>query len=264
MRNILLLAAFFGLALVGRHANADSVYTLNYDSCTSGCGNGQGTSNNNFGYVDLSQVGSNQVQVTLKITNPSYIVNTGNGTNHAPFAFNTDKSITISSISDGVSNPSIYFTAGAINAGVSGLGTFNYEINCTTNCTPGASNGGEGTYLSFLVSAQSGALSLNDFIANAGGFYFASDILGPTGLTGEVAANQSPTTTTNTSGGSGGSGGNSNVTAVRRMNARSTLTMSGSASRSGANRSWLVCSMSNSQPMCACHSPLARLFVSLP
>jgi hypothetical protein len=205
MRKILLLIAFLSLGLAGRHADADSIYQLNYDSCTGGCGNGQGTSNNNFGYVDLSQVGSNQVQVTLQITDPSYIVNTGNGTNHAPFAFNTDTAITISNISDGVSNPSIYFTAGAINAGVSGLGTFNYEINCTSNCSPGASGGGEGTYLSFLVTANSGALNLNDFVANANGFYFASDIIGPSGLTGEVAANQAPTVTT-----TGGSGGNGN------------------------------------------------------
>jgi hypothetical protein len=189
--------------MIGRHADADSIYTLNYDSCTGGCGAGQGTSNNNFGYIDLSQVGSNQVQVTLQITNPSYIVNTGNGTNHAPFAFNTDKDITISNIADGVSSPSTYFSAGAINAGVSGLGTFNYEIACTSNCSSGASGGGEGTYLTFLVTAQSGALSLNDFIANAGGFYFASDIIGPSGKTGEVAANKSPTTT---GGGGGGSG----------------------------------------------------------
>ena len=209
MRKILLLAAFFGLALVGRHADADSVYMLNYDSCTGGCGNGQGTSNNSFGYIDLAQVGTNQVQVTLQITDPSYIVNTGSGTNHAPFAFNTDKSITISSISDGVSNPSTYFTAGAINAGVSGLGTFNYEIACTSSCSPGASGGGEGTYLSFLVTAQSGALGLNDFIANANGFYFASDIIGPSGKTGEVAANQSPTTTTGGSSGGGGGGSGS-------------------------------------------------------
>src|SRR5262249_47989990 len=132
--------------------------------------------------------------------------NTGNGTNHAPFAFNTDKGITISNISDGVSNPSIYFTAGATNAGVSGLGTFNYEIACTSNCSSGASGGGEGTYLSFLVTANSGAsLSVNDFIANAGGFYFASDIIGPSGKTGEVASNQAPTTTTG--GGSGGGSG---------------------------------------------------------
>ena len=209
MRKILLLAALLSLVLVGRHADADTVYMLNYDSCSGGCGAGQGTSNNSFGYVDLSQVSSNQVQVTLQITDPSYIVNTGNGVNHAPFAFNTDEAITISNISDGVSNPSIYFTAGAINAGVSGLGTFSYEIACTNNCTSGASGGGEGTYLSFTVTAQSGALNLNDFVANGSGFYFASDIIGPSGKTGEVASNQSPTTTTG--GGSGGSGGSGNV-----------------------------------------------------
>ena len=209
MRTFILALGLLGLVAFqgSTPAHADSVYTLNYDSCTSGCGNGQGTSNNNFGYVDLSQVASNEVQVTLKITDPSYIVNTGNGSNHAPFAFNTDTGISISQIVDGVSNPSIYFTAGAINAGVSGLGTFNYEIACTINCTSGASSGGEGTYLSFLVTANSGALSLNDFVANAGGFYFASDIIGPSGLTGEVAANQSPTTTSG--GGTGGTGGSS-------------------------------------------------------
>jgi hypothetical protein len=211
MRKIFLLIAFFSLAMVGRHAAADSIYTLNYDSCSGGCGNGQGTSNNNFGYIDLSQVGTNQVQVTLQITDPSYIVNTGNGSNHAPFAFNTDKSITISNIVDGVSSPSTYFTAGAINAGVSGLGTFNYEIACTSNCSHGASNGGEGNYLSFLVTANSGALSFNDFIANAGGFYFASDIIGPSGKTGEVAANQAPTVTAPTGGGSGNNGGSGDV-----------------------------------------------------
>jgi len=231
MRKILLLAAFFGLALVGRHADADSVYMLNYDSCTGGCGNGQGTSNNSFGYIDLAQVGTNQVQVTLQITDPSYIVNTGSGTNHAPFAFNTDKSITISSISDGVSNPSTYFTAGAINAGVSGLGTFSYEIACTSNCSSGASGGGEGTYLSFLVTAQSGALNLNDFVANANGFYFASDIIGPSGKTGEVASNQSPTTTGGT-GGSGGSGGSGNVPEPASL----TIMGAGLAALGGARR----------------------------
>jgi len=211
MRKILLLIAFLSLGLAGRHANADSVYTLDYDSCTGGCGNGQGTSNNNFGYVTLSQIGTNQVSVTLQITDPSYIVNTGNGTNHAPFAFNTDKGITISNIADSVSSPSTYFSAAATNASVSGLGLFDYEINCTSNCTPGASGGGEGTYLNFLVTANSGALNLADFVANANGFYFATDIIGPSGLTGEVAANQAPTVTTGGGSGSGSGNGGGNV-----------------------------------------------------
>ena len=197
----------FGLALLqnGGPAKADSTYTLDYDSCTSGCGNGQGTSNNSFGYVTLKQISANQVSVTLDITDPLFIVHTGNGTNHAPFAFNTDTAITISNIADETGTPATYFTTGATNTSVSGLGTFGYEIACTSNCPSGASNGGAGDYLSFLVTANSGALNLTDFIANANGFYFASDIIGPSGLTGEVAANQAPTITTG--GGSGGSGG---------------------------------------------------------
>src|SRR3954454_7174052 len=60
------------------------------------------------------------------------------------------------------------------------------------------------------------------------------------------------------------SGGMSRLTAVSDRNELLTRTMSRSASRSGANRSWLVCSMSNSQPMCACQRPLVRALASLP
>ena len=201
MRTLFLVLAFFGLALATGQSRADSIYTLDYDSCSGGCGNnGQGSSNNSFGTITLSQLGSNQVSVTLQITAPGYIVNTGSGSNHAPFAFNADKGITISNIADTLGSPSTYFTAGATNASVSGLGTFGYEIACTNSCSNGASHGGEGAYLSFTVTANTGALGLDDFIANGAGFYFASDIIGPSGNTGEVAANQAPTITTSGGG----------------------------------------------------------------
>jgi hypothetical protein len=190
MKTIILLIAFFTLTLAGQQSRADSIYTLDYDSCSGGCGNGSGTSNNSFGTVTLSQISSNSVTVSLQITNPGYIVNTGNGSNHAPFAFNTDTSVSISNIT-----PSTYFTVGATNASVSGLGTFGYEIACTGSCSSGASHGGEGTSLSFTVTATTGGLSLNDFVANSSGFYFASDIIGPSGNTGEVAGNQAPALT---------------------------------------------------------------------
>ena len=195
MRQLLLILAL-GLAFVSGQSQADTIFSLNFDSCGGGCGNGQNTSNNNFGMVTLTQVSANQVSVTLQVIDPGYIVNTGSGSNHAPFAFNTDTAVTISNIADSLSTPSTYFTTGATNASVSGLGTFGYEIACSPNCANGASQGGEGTYLSFIVTANSGALGIDDFVANGNGFYFATDIIGPAGNTGEVAANQAPTITT--------------------------------------------------------------------
>jgi hypothetical protein len=205
--NRLFLAAAALVLLVfatGQRASADAIYTLNYDGCGGGCGNGNGTSNNSFGFVTLHQLSSSQVTITLQITDPSYVVNTGNGTNHAPFAFSTDTAVTISGIADQYSPQSTFFTVGANNATVSALGSFGYEIACTSNCPAGASGGGAGDFLSFTATARSGTLNLNDFIANSGGYYFASDILGPggTGTTGEVAANRAPTITTNNNGSS--------------------------------------------------------------
>jgi hypothetical protein len=196
-RSVFLFAlAALALTALGRDgsAKADAIYNLTYDSCTGGCGNGQGTNNNSFGYVDLHQVSSTQVSVTLQLTDPAYFVNTGNGTNHAPFAFNVDQTVAISGLADASGTPSTFFSAGALNQGVSGLGSFTNEIACTNNCPNGASNGGAGNLLSFTVTGSS-PLSLTDFVANSGGFFFAADIIGPSGKTGEVAANTAPTIT---------------------------------------------------------------------
>jgi hypothetical protein len=187
-----LLVSIVLASLIGTiAAKADALYSLTYDSCTGGCGNGQGTNNNSFGYVTLHQINATQVSVTLQVTAPSYFVNTGNGTNHAPLAFNVDKSVTISALADAYNSPSTFFTTGANNAAVSGLGTFSNEIACSANCPSGASNGGAGTWMYFVASNVSG-LSLSDFVTNSSGFYFAADIIGPSGNTGEVAVKNAP------------------------------------------------------------------------
>jgi len=38
------------------------------------------------------------------------------------------------------------------------------------------------------VTATSGSLTIDDFVGNSGGYFFASDILGTNGKTGNVAA----------------------------------------------------------------------------
>ena len=197
-RIILFLIACGLMALIDTgSAKADIVYTLNYDSCSGGCGaNGQGSSDNNFGFVDISQVDLTHVSVTVELNTSVALdtdfVNTGNGRNHEPLAFNVDKSVTISSVS-----PSTYFAVGPTADAISGLGSFSDTIACTSNCPPGASGADQlGDTLTFTASNASG-LSVNDFTQNGSGFYFAADVLGPAGNTGEVAVTGPGTQTSN-------------------------------------------------------------------
>ena len=184
--------AFFNAA----PSKADAIFNLTYDSCSGGCGNGQGTNNNSFGTVDLKQVNSTQVLVTVQLNTSVSLdtdfVHTGNGSNHEPFAFNIDTSGTISGI-----NNTTYFTVGPTGDAISGLGKFSNTIACTDACPPGGGGGDTlGDTLSFTVTNDLG-LSISDFVANASnGHFFAADVLGPSGNTGEIAANDAPTITT--------------------------------------------------------------------
>lgn len=194
MNRLFFLLVAFALIAFGHSAKADAVYTLNYDSCTGGCGlNGQNSSNNNFGYVTLHQVNATTVSVTVSLASgvglDTDFVNTGNGYNHEPFAFNVDKTVTVSNIS----NP--YFTVGPSPDAISGLGTFSNTIACTSACPSGASGADLlGNSLIFTTSDGS-PLNISDFVANSQGYFFAADVIGPSGRTGEVAANGSPTIT---------------------------------------------------------------------
>jgi hypothetical protein len=204
------LAAFMNIA----PAKADILYTLTYDSCSGGCGNGSGTNNNTFGYIDIHQVNASSVTLTETLSSNSvsnlndnnYFVNTGSG-NHQPFAFNVDKTIVISNV-----QPSTYFTAGSGSVNISGLGTYSNYIACTSACGSGASNASSiGQSLTFSTSDGS-TLTAADFINNASGFIFSSDIIGGlTGNTGEVAAQAGSACNTATTTCAGYTGGSSQV-----------------------------------------------------
>jgi hypothetical protein len=181
-----------------QRADADAIFTLNYDSCSGGCGNnGQNSGNNNFGYVTLHQVDANTVSVTVSLASgvglDTDFVNTGNGFNHEPFAFNVDKSVTVT----GISNP--YFTVGPSPDAISGLGTFSNTIACASNCPPGASGADLLGNSLIFTTADGSPLNISDFVANSEGYFFAADVLGPSGNTGEVAANGAPTITNGSS-----------------------------------------------------------------
>lgn len=180
------IAAVFALADMGS-AKADIIFHLTYDGCTGGCGtNGQGSNNNDFGYIDLHQVSATEVllteQLNTGISLDSDFVNTGGG-NHQPLAFNVDQSVSISNLSN-----TTYFTPGSGSVTISGMGLFSNYIACTSSC-PSGSSGAELYPDQLLFSTTNGSsLSISDFLNNASGYAFASDVIGPSGLTGEVAA----------------------------------------------------------------------------
>ncbi len=179
---IVSLVALGGLWCVLGTPNAQAIpFSLNQDGCTGGCGSGSTV----FGTVDVVQgIDANHVNVTVTLNSPSGFVATGAGKS-LEFNIAGDPLITITNLTSG-------FVVGPAPATASTFGTFDYSVDCggaqVGHCGPGASVILPGP-LSFTVATTAlGALSPTDFIANAGGFFFASDIIGPSGKTGNVAA----------------------------------------------------------------------------
>lgn len=130
--------------------------------------------------VDLDQIDSNDMQVTVTLTQGAqYFVHTGGGT-HPGFAFNLagDPSVSVTSISSPWGSSNVHLTSTGTNG--PSLGNFDYYIS---NPGSGASAQNDGP-LVFDINDPSG-ISYSSFIANAGGFYFAADIMNADGLTGE-------------------------------------------------------------------------------
>jgi len=171
------LVALVGLSLMLGTPSAQAIpFSLNQDGCTGGCGSGSTV----FGTVDVVQgVDANHVNVTVTLNSPSMFVRTGAG-EALEFNITGDPAISITGLTSG-------FSVGPAPATASTFGSFDYSIHCS-GCGNGGSNPLAGPLEFTVATALLGALSPTDFIANAGGFFFASDIIGPSGNTGNVAA----------------------------------------------------------------------------
>jgi hypothetical protein len=157
-----------------------SVFQLTLDACSGTCGTSP------FGTITLVQTATGVVTVTetLKATSPAEgFVATGAGKS-LDWNLTGDPSITIGFLTSG------FGVTGATSA--SAFGSFEYSVSCATiSCGPGASVTNPGP-LSFTVTDGTG-VNVSDFIGNAGGFFFASDIIGANGNTGNVGSGSGTT-----------------------------------------------------------------------
>jgi hypothetical protein len=177
---VLASAAFAHADAIGTTAN----YTLTLDGCTGSCGAGP------FGTITLVQTGTGVVTVTETLAAGVAFVATGAGKS-LEFNLAGDPGITIGFLTSG------FGSTGAASA--STFGSFDYSVSCAAapaTCGPGASVVNPGP-LSFTVTNGSG-VNVSNFVGNSDGFFFASDVLGVTGKTGNVAAGPGTVTLTST------------------------------------------------------------------
>lgn len=166
-----------------------------------------GTQPSNVGIITVSQVNATTVNVLVDLidtSNPAPIygfLNTGGP--HTPFAFN------LAGTETGVSGTFLQPSGGAFTFGLLSLstgdgsntpyGVFGVSINSS------AGNGSSNAYygdLEFNVIRASG-LTINDFITNAGGYYFSADLTNGSN-TGSQAWNERSSSSTSSSSSSGG------------------------------------------------------------
>ena len=174
------LAVCGGLAFLPT-VGASTVFTLNQDACTGTCGAAP------FGTVSLTQTGTGGAGtfVTVTETLAAHERFAGTGAGDA-LEFSVHGLVTISNITAG-------FDVGPAPDTASAFGTFLESVACAA-CQGGNANNPVGP-LSFRVGST-GGITVADFTVNAGGYYFASDIVGNNGNTGTVGARgsgQNPT-----------------------------------------------------------------------
>jgi hypothetical protein len=150
-------------------AHADTIFTLNHDACTGTCGTAP------FGTIDLVQTTSTMVTVTETLASNERFAGTGAGD---ALEFNVTGPITIDVLTSG-------FAIGPAPDSASAFGSFLHSVTCST-CQGGKAGNPDGPLVFTVTSA--GGVTIADFIDNSGGYFFASDIVGNNGKTGNVGA----------------------------------------------------------------------------
>jgi PEP-CTERM motif len=193
VRSLFVAAAAVTLFAAPTLCSAELIFDLNVDGCTGGCG----PAGSSFGTVTLSQVDADTIHVDVNLSADaiSYFIQTGAGwalTWNGPSGETVTNEIPVSGFTF------LGYDAGNYQPG-GGFGSFDYAIECEAapNNAPDPSiycasqnGGGGGQYseLSFDVN-HSAPFALSDFSASNKGFFFTVDLIGPSGNTGVVGAN---------------------------------------------------------------------------
>jgi len=164
--------ATFGVLAFLPAARATATFTLNVDSCSGTCGTPP------FATVTLDQTTATLVTVTETLAANERFAGTGAGSSLEFDVSSAVGAITVGSITSGFSNN------GPDSA--SAFGSFPDSVTCNdpASCHGGQAGNTAGP-LSFTVTSTTG-VTIADFIANTSGYYFASDIVGNNGKTGNV------------------------------------------------------------------------------
>jgi len=181
------------LVAVPKVASAGPIYTFAVST---------GSQPSNVGTITLTQINATTVGVLVDLIDttlpaPQYgFINTGNGSQHTPFAFTIAGSET--GVAAAFQQPvNGVFGLNLLTLNLGGgpntpFGTYGVAINSS------ADNGSSNAYygdLEFSLS-RPGGLSTDDFIQNADGYYFSADLTNGSDTGGQAWANRSTGTPT--------------------------------------------------------------------
>lgn len=182
------------LVLIPCAQSATVQFNMTVDKCTGGCGISP------FATVIVQELSATQVKITETLASDNVFAGSGSATRAALY-FNISGLSSLTDITIALADTT-NFAIGPTPDNLPSFGPFTNSIKCTT-CQGGQTTNTAGP-LVFTVtrSAAKGGIDVNNFIANANGYYVGSDVAsvlaGGSGNTGNVFASANIITTTAT------------------------------------------------------------------